>query len=1391
MTQNSTETYHTIKLQHQAGPNSNEDPEEGITDYGPTSDGFRLRAVEDTASHASSEQQSHTPIPIINSHPNIPSIYLGGTTFMDQFFNNQYTTLQWQNLDYPFASAEDWRLALWLLCSWLSMAAISNFLSLQLRVWSLSAWIVHIYKEWMLGNHAWNLQDQIPTGPTLLGVILSSDKTNISVMTRNRMVHPLLLSLTNINADIRNSHSQLTIQLARPHESLDFVLKPLKVAVAVGVMMSDPISNLHYCFTPLVTYIADTPEQSLLACISPKASPVWIEADPNDFEEFLKVTKCYSLSGVHKPFWWNWPLSNPSKFLMPEVLHHFHHLFWDHDLQWCIVVLGPAKIDYHFSLVQRPVGYHSFGEGVSKFKQVTGCDHRAMQRYIVGVIAGAVPPKFLLSINALLSFFYLAQMPRFDHDTLARVKTALQTFHDTKTAIISSSRRQGSNGPLQHWEIPKLELLQHVVVLVHNSGAIMQWTADVTEHAHVTEIKQPTHTGNNQDYYAQIAWHLDCSEKCFQFDLATHLASAEQGELSKDDKDKEDKHEPDLEALHISHYTPSCMSVNYFESAEALASGTIPNAILPHRIFTSSTTAFCLAFKPSLHITIDEAVETFGEVPNPAAEKVQIWFKVRVQQPSYHDRLSLESPQSLVVFPPSTYLPGVKQASNWPLNGLRGKFFRAEDVNQDLLVELQGTTIDEQLLKAQSHYILDQCKKMLPVIMNHIPQADVKLLLTISSLQNGDEFLYHDGHWELTELPQILRLSQSSSAGSPQPRQSRSSAALRHENVNRCIPGTSWEEAVEGTFLPTAGSEEWQVAKWLNKIILAVWALVPGSAESSCKPIKDDLMPWKPDMVLQEDSLGCAFRPQPELSWKDIILFMEIMSRTYSLSDDIGTTCNAVMCKAYAVFVSQPGRWFLFALSITAMLALSDPEHIGYNLTLIYFPSIPQQISSWGASPGTIQVTSITYNIIDLIFSFLICGWATSCWHVCLNNEHYMVKDSWTCASWVSHEEDILHEIQNLKGVLQLVAAWTVEIGGLDDEMHLCHELIHPSDDVQIHCRLVMQPVATPLSNFKSIRELLSVFINVLDSTSKQKSTVQVLTMPAAHMSLVMEYFILRHDISDNNLMIYPCNISKGKSKQCCKVEASSNEECLRDDKGFQDDNRDSHIESHHNDAVDSGKEETHEQKLHRWDQERHQLIEASILHNGLLIDFNYVTKLDQSQPWALTAGDCTGTVPFMLANILISYKKDEMMHSASDDLELLVYVLVWICVLYTGPGTVHQDKHITQTVLKPWVSVTSPTDAVNLGLHKRGLTTEPSMVTDEFTTFFKPLCSTVDKLLRAVGSSWSTTNDAHNYKTIRDILLEGFGTVKKVPNWSGHKDTHGYGLLKGKVNLFVLPRVD
>ena len=113
-------------------------------------------------------------------------------------------------------------------------------------------------------------------------------------MSGNHMAHPLLLTLANITTDIRSKgslHSHLLLALLPVasfihkksrirsllcdrllHHCLDLVLTPLKIAASIGVMMNDPRGNLRYCFTPLVGYIADTPEQSLLACMSPKVS---------------------------------------------------------------------------------------------------------------------------------------------------------------------------------------------------------------------------------------------------------------------------------------------------------------------------------------------------------------------------------------------------------------------------------------------------------------------------------------------------------------------------------------------------------------------------------------------------------------------------------------------------------------------------------------------------------------------------------------------------------------------------------------------------------------------------------------------------------------------------------------------------------------------------------------------------------------------------------------------------------------------------------------------------------------------------------------------------------------------------------------------------------------
>ncbi|KIK80760.1 hypothetical protein PAXRUDRAFT_157832 [Paxillus rubicundulus Ve08.2h10] len=70
------------------------------------------------------------------------------------------------------------------------------------KVWTSTAKVCRVYDEWLSGDCAWGIQNALPPSATTLGVVLSSDRTNISVMSGNRMAHPFLISLANIDTSI-------------------------------------------------------------------------------------------------------------------------------------------------------------------------------------------------------------------------------------------------------------------------------------------------------------------------------------------------------------------------------------------------------------------------------------------------------------------------------------------------------------------------------------------------------------------------------------------------------------------------------------------------------------------------------------------------------------------------------------------------------------------------------------------------------------------------------------------------------------------------------------------------------------------------------------------------------------------------------------------------------------------------------------------------------------------------------------------------------------------------------------------------------------------------------------------------------------------------------------
>lgn len=598
-------------------------------------------------------------------------------------------------------------------------------------------------------------------------------------MTGNRVAHPLLISLANFKLKYRMKSTNrcflLLAQLPIPrfieknkeirgalesrfyHHCVAIVIEPLKQAARVGIMMSDPAGQLRYCYTPLASCIVDTPESVLIACVAGKTSSVTmamykqfgdafqheprtasttlaqlkqvaaVVKDTNDIQAYVAEAKSkFRLNGVHEPFWKDWPMAEPSAFLTPEPLHHWHKMFWDHDVKWCIRAVGADELDFRFQLLLPHPGFRRFPEGISKLKQVTGREHRVIQQYIVAMIIGAVSTEFLLAIRHLMDFRYRAQALVIDEHGLQKIQSSLDGFHRYKQAVLDAGARVGKkNRPIENWHIPKLEFLQSVVSNIRANGVAQQFTADVTEHYHITEIKIPARSTNNQNYEPQICRHLDRFEKCRLFllyillretekamEMLATLADEEEG-CDADDDEEEATVEDVL--AHTSSSQPLRTFKDYFEEARLLEAGWKLNAPLPYRTFVTplSCSAIHLSRDPTFkQMTVDDAAALF-QIPDlrPAIadylerrklrrgalaigdrrtskpgcslpfEKISVWSSVRVQSRGFHDRDEILKPLTINAAPPSDDWPkgrsdavflNVDQDLAWPQSGIKG-----------------------------------------------------------------------------------------------------------------------------------------------------------------------------------------------------------------------------------------------------------------------------------------------------------------------------------------------------------------------------------------------------------------------------------------------------------------------------------------------------------------------------------------------------------------------------------------------------------------------------------------------------------------------------------------------------------------------------------------------
>ncbi|KAJ7055348.1 hypothetical protein C8F01DRAFT_1373875 [Mycena amicta] len=383
-------------------------------------------------------------------------------------------------------------------------------------------------------------------------VITSTDKTKLTNFGGDKAAYPAYITIANVSKEIRrqpSSHATMLMAYLPAaklscfgsddaqalamyrlfHYSMSLLLNPLIGAGKDGVEMVCADGLVRRVFPILVAYVADHPEQCLVACCTQNRCPRCLVhrlgrgdnlrgAKWRDKETTLKLLDDHKnrrnsplfdehgLHPVYKPFWAELPHCDIFTCFTPDLLHQLHKgVFKDHLVTWCIAIVGKTEFDARYKAMNAFAGLRRFKKGISGVSQWTGKEHKEMARVLVGVMTGAVNDRVLTVVRSLIDFIYYAQLQSHTKYTIDALKAALDTFHAHKQIIVDYKIRD-------HFNIPKIHSMQHYAEAIWRLGSLDGFNTESPERLHIDFAKNAYQASNGRDYTEQMTIWLQRRE---------------------------------------------------------------------------------------------------------------------------------------------------------------------------------------------------------------------------------------------------------------------------------------------------------------------------------------------------------------------------------------------------------------------------------------------------------------------------------------------------------------------------------------------------------------------------------------------------------------------------------------------------------------------------------------------------------------------------------------------------------------------------------------------------------------------------------------------------------------------------------------------------------------